>query len=212
MKKLTDKLKQIGKMYVAPVALVGAVVGGYYGFKEEKAVELPISQEVRDSIVTRQNIEYESKQKEVNTKLEEMTKEYNTSLDSARNKFNEYIAQGDTFTIKEQKQIFALYKQANKSVRNIKNYAKVSKQPKYSSLELPKKDAELQSLLKENLYGIDYGTPELEEALKSSGINIEVEPISSEPEGQGVPLGMAVAGIIIFLVYEICREGQEGEK
>jgi len=206
MKSITNKLKQIGRMYVAPVALAGAVAFGSYGCKEEKAVELPISQEVKNL----ENIRYESKQKQIDTKLENMSNSYNTTLNSARKKFNEYIAQEDTFTVNEQEQTFALYEQANELLENIKNYAKDHKRAEYSSLKLPKKDAELSSLLKENLYGRDYGTPELEKALKSSGINIEVQPIKSEVENKLANFGMFIFGGVlpfgILLSYVIQRD------
>ena len=169
----TDKLNTIGRKYIAPTILAGAVALGGYGC--EKKAELPINQKTGETIVAEQNREYEAKQKQVQIRLDEMTNNYWTKLNSAKSKFNEYVGQRDTLTVEEQESLFAIYRSALDLRNEITNYAKSKGMRSSSKLIFPKEHSNLYNLLNCNLNGAECGMTGLEKALKNSGINIPVE-------------------------------------
>jgi len=167
------------KQYAVAATIAGACLIGQSGYAQ---ASLPVDDSIIQKTLSEQSVE----------------ESYESSLDKARVSFNEGISD-QHYTVAEQAVTHGHYLIAKDNLDSIE-----SKTGHKQSL--PGQDKNLQSLLDENLEGLDYGRPELEYELRNQGLDVEVEKTTSKNETSVPLIGLSIAyAVSEILNYKAAR-------
>lgn len=175
MKKI---LQNIGRHYLAPALLSVALAFGSAGCdKGKEKQDLPIYENTKTSLIEQQKVETQSAREERVRELEAISTQFDSELKSARDLFNQGIS--DKYLSEdEQRCIFEKYKISANLSRELGERAKKYGLSEYSK-EFSIADTQLYNLLSRNVNGEEIGTPKLEYALKSQGLDVRVKKIDN---------------------------------
>ncbi len=163
-------IREKGRKYLFPAVVGLSLLTGCGKSPEEHP--LPISQKVSQEI-TEDQTNYR------NNHLDSLVEDYNIHLTRADSLFNSYIKDW-SFSIAEQRNVLKEMGVAEQDVKSIDYFEKQFNQNSPLNLKFSQRHKNLYSLLKENLEGVDWGTPELEKALISRGFYINVEKCDTQ--------------------------------
>jgi hypothetical protein len=172
--KIKNKLKQIGRKYLTPTLIGYALLAGCRNSEENPILYL-----------------------EDNTKTRILTKQEETLRTAYRETMGllESSVEDGYFSIDEQQRVLD-------SINNEQKLYKAFRDVNYEGkLNISKSVNNLSSLIKENMYYTDFGTPELEKSLRKNGLNVSVQPTPSLADGASV----AFSAFLLCCVWGFLR-------
>ncbi len=188
MNKIYEMVRNYGRKYVVP-AVIGltALVGGC-----SKVADL-------SSIVQEDTISVVRKSHENERDNAIFTAK--SSLETALKSFDDSISDS-RFSKSEQEGVYSLLKETEASIKKAEEITEKYglKQNNRNTAVRDKNIQTLYSLLKENLYGDDSGTPELQKKLQKGGLFIDVEQVDTEEDLKGVTYG-ALGSLFAYLAF-----------
>jgi len=173
-----DKIKKIGKKVVPYVA---AALMSLSLYAKADGASLPIYDDTKNVVVELKQSEEESRIRTARSEIDSLLIEYDTGIKEANDSFNENIADG-LYDLKEQESDCQKYSKLNDLTKKIREIGSDHNLEEYKEYKMLEGESELYSLLRENLFGFDLGTPSLERKLKDDGIDVDVKGDKSLPE------------------------------
>lgn len=184
-------IEEIGRKYLAPVVLAGALALTGCDKKSSGNSDLPIYENVKTTLIEEQDAEMQRLEQERRRSLEDLAVKYNSELESARETFNQGISDRD-LRKGEQQAIFEKYKSSSELSSKIISLSKKYGLGEYSQNILPESDKKLYWELDRNLNNCDFGKPELEYSLRDQGLEVNVETVDNFQDFLGVCVGLSV--------------------
>lgn len=189
--KFKEIIREKGRKYLLPVAVGLSLLTGC-----GREYSLPISQETNQKIT-----EYQTDYKK--NHLNSLLTDYNIHLARADSLFNSYI-KDRYFDINEQMKVFNELKAAKQDIKKVNDLTEKFNLDSPINLKLPPENKNLYSSLKENLEGVDLGTPELEKRLISLDFHVDVEKYDTPWDFLAV-YSMIAGGLAIMVLTYLSR-------